>query len=354
MNAGHSFGRVGLKTLGFYALTTSMAVVIGLLLVASLTPGLSHQDVPSALASATDLTKFQQQAGKDPWLLVEEVILKIVPSNIIATAAQGQMLGVILFSGVFGFFVAALDTSLSSILLGFFQGVFQVMLRITQLIMKALPFGVFCLVAKVVATTGFTSMLSLGYFFFTVLLGLLLFTLVALPLLLRLIGGIHPFHYLKAMGPALLTAFSTSSSAASLPAVIECVEKRAGISNRIASLVLPLGSSCNLSGSALYQVVSVIFIAQVYGYPVSMATYLLAGLMSLVTSMGMAGIPSASLMAIVMTLQTLGLPAEAIGMIIATDRILDMCRTTTNVFSNSCCAALVARSEGEELRPIAA
>jgi Na+/H+-dicarboxylate symporter len=168
-----------------------------------------------------------------------------------------------------------------------------------------------------------------------------------LPLLLKFVGQVKPFRHFKAMAPALVTAFSTSSSSATLPITIDCVEKRAGVSNRICSLVVPLGNSINMSGSALYECVAAMFVAQAYGIDISVTTQFLVVIMALVTSMGVAGIPSGSLVAILIVLRVMGLPAEGIGLFIAVDRLLDMCRTMVNVFSDSCCAILVAKTEGE-------
>lgn len=151
------------------------------------------------------------------------------------------------------------------------------------------------------------------------------------------------------MMPAIVTAFSTSSSSATLPVTIDCVEKRAGVSNRICSIVVPLGTSINMSGSALYECVAALFVAQAYGLELSFATQFLVVIMALVTSIGVAGVPSGSLVAILVILKSMGLPAEGIGLFIAADRLLDMCRTTVNVFSDSCCAVLVAATEGEEI-----
>ncbi len=221
------------------------------------------------------------------------------------------------------------------------------MIQFTHVIMKFLPIGVF-LVAKVFAEAGFQSLRSLGIFTLAVLLGLATFTFVALPLLLKCIGKVRPGRHFRAMGPALITAFSTSSSSASLPVTIDCVEKRAGVSNKICSLVIPLGTSINMSGSALYECVAAMFVAQAYGIELTVTTQFIVVLLALITSIGVAGIPSASLVAIIAILKSLGLPIEGIGLFIAVDRILDMCRTTVNVFSDSCCAILVARSEGEK------
>jgi Na+/H+-dicarboxylate symporter len=258
------------------------------------------------------------------------------------------MLGVIFFSLLFGYCISRIDGKNGSILMGCFQGIFEAMISLTHLIMKFLPLGVFFLVAQVFAESGLKSLSSLGLFTLSVLLGLATFVCVGLPLLLKFIGKVNPLLHFKAMGPALITAFSTSSSAATLPITMDCVEKRAGVSNKICSLVIPLGTSINMSGSALYECVAALFVAQAYGIDLSLMTQLMIVVLSLVMSIGVAGIPSASLVAIIAILKAMGLPIEGIGLFIAVDRVLDMCRTTVNVFSDSCCAILVARTEGEK------
>lgn len=258
------------------------------------------------------------------------------------------MLGLIFFSLIFGYCLSKVDSKNGSILMGFWQGVFLAMIEFTHIIMKCLPLGVFFLVAKVFAESGFKSLQSLGVFTLAVLLGLLTFVFVGLPILLKTIGKVSPRRHFKAMGPALITAFSTSSSSATLPITIDCVEKRAGVSNKICSLVIPLGTSINMSGSALYECVAAVFVAQAYGIEMTLMTQFTVVLLSLITSIGVAGVPSASLVAIIAILKAIGLPIEGIGFFIAVDRILDMCRTTVNVFSDSCCAVLVATSEGEK------
>jgi Na+/H+-dicarboxylate symporter len=213
--------------------------------------------------------------------------------------------------------------------------------------MKFLPLGVFCLVAKTFATTGLESLQSLALFFLTVIIGLMIFSLIALPLILKMTGIAKPYRHFRAMAPALITAFSTSSSSATLPITIDCVEKRAGVSNRICSLVIPLGTSINMSGSALYECVAAMFICQVYGIELTFTTQFTVVFLALITSIGIAGIPSASIVSLLIILKVIGVPAEGIGLLFAVDRILDMCRTAVNVFSDSCCAVLVARTEGE-------
>jgi Na+/H+-dicarboxylate symporter len=213
--------------------------------------------------------------------------------------------------------------------------------------MKFAPIGVLALVAKVFATTGLDAIKPVFVFAVTVLLGLLLHTFITLPALLILLGRVKPTRHFKATAPAMITAFSTASSMATLPVTMDCVERRAGVSNRTASFVLPLGATINMDGTALYECVAVIFIAQAYGIEMGFATQFTVVLLALLTSIGVAGIPAASLVAIVIILNATGVPAEGIGMILAVDRILDMCRTTVNIFSDTCGAVIIAKSEGE-------
>lgn len=339
-----SFGRLGLKTFGFYLSTSFLAILIGLILVNIINPGLSFSKTDVAIQAQTaQLQKISQADGGG----LSKLLLDVVPSNIVQAFSQGNMLGIIFFSLLFGYAITKIESLASKTHITFWNGVFESMIYITHMIMKLLPIGVFCLVAKVFAETGLSSLTSVGLFTLAVLLGLGVFMFVALPLLLKFVGRVNPIRHFQAMGPALITAFSTSSSSASLPITLECAEKRAGVSNRICSLVIPLGTSLNLSGSALYEMVAALFVAQVYGLDLSLTQQLFFALVTLLTSMGVAGIPSGSLVGIIVILRTMGLPIEGIGLFIAVDRLLDMCRTTVNVFSDSVCAVLVARSEGE-------
>lgn len=343
------FGRLGGKMFSFYIGTSLMAILIGLFFVNVINPGGSHMTPPLGAAEGSELTAIQERiANQGGGQAFVQVLISIIPSNILAALSKGEMLALIFFSLLFGYAISKIEGHAASVLQGFFQGVFQAMIQVTHIIMKFLPLGVFCLVAKVFMTTGVSSLKEVGLFFVAVILGLITFMFVGLPLMLKLIARVNPIRHFKAMTPALVTAFSTSSSSATLPVTIECVEKRAGVSNRICSLVVPLGTSINMSGSALYECVAAMFVAQAYGIDLSFGTQFLVVLMALVTSIGVAGIPSASLVAIIVILRVIGLPPEGIGLFVAVDRLLDMCRTTVNVFSDSCCAILVARSEGEK------
>lgn len=346
---GGDLGKLGLKTVLYYLATTAIAVTLGLFMVNAVEPGIMNgtpaSEVLGLSAESQDLVA--RVGDKDAGDLAG-VLLRMFPPNLIEAAADnGQLLGVIVFSILFGIFLARLNSPAVDTLRLFWQGVLDVMMAITDLIMRFAPLGVFALVAKVVASSGLEVFGSLAVFFLTVLAALVIHLFVVLPLMLRFVAGVNPLRHFKAMLPALLTAFSTSSSSATLPITMDCVEKNAGVSNRVTSFVLPLGATVNMDGTALYECVAVMFIAQAYGVDLSVAQQLLVVILALLTSVGVAGIPSASLVAIVVILGAFGLPAEAIGLIYAVDRVLDMARTSVNVFSDSVGAVVIGRSEGE-------
>ncbi|WP_172959701.1 dicarboxylate/amino acid:cation symporter [Thiomicrorhabdus aquaedulcis] len=343
--AGHGqFGRIGAKTFLYYVSTTTIAVLIGLVLVNAIQPGVTSNAAPILEASQAVQQAVEGKTSGD----VVDVFLRMVPTNVVAAAAEGQMLGLIFFSLLFGYFMAKLSGRPKRTVLDFWQGVLDVMMLMTAWVMKFAPIGVFGLVAASIAKTGFEQFSHLALFFVTVTLALAIHLLVVMPLILRFVGGIkNPWLHYQAMLPALLMAFSTSSSSVTLPVTISSLENRAGVSNRITSFVLPLGATINMDGTALYECVAVVFIAQLFGMSLDFSTQLLIVLLALLTSIGVAGIPSASLVAISIILLAVGLPAEAIGLLLVVDRILDMMRTAVNVFSDSVGAVVIARSEGE-------
>lgn len=350
LGQGASLGRLGAKTALYYATTSLIAIVIGLTLVNLTEPGvidgrpageiLGLEEDAKAVASAVEA---RSEAG------LSDVLLRVIPANVFAAAAEGEMLGLIVFSLLFGFFISRLpDRELRGNLTRFWNGTLEVMMRMTGLVMRFAPIGVFALVAKVVAVAGVDAFRPLAAFFFTVFGALALHVAITLPLLLRLVGGVSPLRHFHAMMPALLMAFSTSSSAATLPVTFRCVEKRAGVSNQTSGFVLPLGATINMDGTALYECVAALFIAQAYGLDLSFTQQFVVVGLALLTSIGVAGIPSASLVAIAVILSVFGLPIEGVGLILAVDRVLDMLRTSVNVFSDSCGAVIIGRSEGEQ------
>lgn len=348
---GEDVGRLGIKTIVFYAMTSLLAILVGLLIVNLIKPGVINGEPAAALLALSDNTEDVIAKVSDKGMGdIAGIFLRMLPPNIVAAAAEGQMLGLIVFSLLFGFFVARISKQYSEVLIKAVNGVYETMMAITLFIMRFAPLGVFALVAKTVAATGFDAFVPLAWFFISVLLALAVHTFLVLPLLLRFAGGVKPLAHFQAMAPAMLTAFSTASSSATLPVTIKCVEENAGVSKRSSSFVLPLGATVNMDGTALYECVVAMFLAQAYGIELNFATQFTIVLIALLTSIGVAGIPAASLVAITIILVAIGLPIEAIGLILVTDRVLDMCRTAVNIFSDSCGAVIIARSEGEQTR----
>ncbi|HMJ89063.1 MAG TPA: dicarboxylate/amino acid:cation symporter [Candidatus Acidoferrum sp.] len=337
------FGRLSMKTLTYYVATTLLAVLLGLLLMNIVRPGVGTTTLVATDEAKARLNQVQGRGVSD----IAGVFLQMIPTNVVKSAVEGDMLGLITFSLLFGYFATRLASNMQTTVVNFFRGVYDVMLLITELVMRFAPIGIFALVAKVVATTGVNSFRQVAVFFVTVLAGLIIQNFVILPLLVRTLGRVSPLRHLRAMAPAMLTAFSTASSSATLPLTMDCTEKRAGVSKRISSFVLPLGATVNMNGTALYECAAALFVAQCYGIQLGFAAQFTIVLLALLTSIGVAGIPSASLGAIIIILNAVGLPPEGIALILPVDRILDMCRTTVNIYGDACGAVIIARSEGE-------
>ncbi len=332
-----SFGRLSVKTLTYYITTSLFAILTGLLLVNLIQPGvgaeLGLQEVPHGLAGNVEK--------------IGDTLLGIIPTNPLASMVRGEMLPTIFFSLLFGFFITRAPEPYRNQLKTFFEGVFEVMMRMTQFIIAFTPVGVFALMAKIVAQTGYDVFAPMAGYMLTVISALVIHATITLPLLLYFIGGIHPWKHFQAMSAALMTAFSTASSSATLPLTIQSVEENAGVSNKISSFVLPLGATINMDGTALYECVAAMFIAQVYGIHLSFFQQFIVVITALLASIGAAGIPMAGLVMITIILRAVGLPLEGVGLILAVDRILDMMRTSVNVWSDSCGSVIIARSEGE-------
>ena len=345
-----SFGRVGGKTVGFYVLTGLIAVATGLILVNIIGPGTgeSARALQAALPDASTVMSRVEGRGVDDLV---NVISRAIPANIFEAAANTELLALIFVSVVFGYFMARLEGPVSDTLQNFWTGVHDVMIVITLWIMRFAPIGVFALVTKTLMVAGLGSLGALAWFFVTVLAALAVHFFITLPLLQRYVGGIHPYAYYGRIAPAQLMAFSTASSSATLPVTLSSAEK-AGISKRTTGFVLPLGATVNMDGTALYECVVVIFIAQIYGIELGFGGQLTVVALALLTSIGVAGIPSASLVAIALILPAVGLPVEALAVVLVVDRLLDMCRTSVNVTSDLTVTAMVASGEGELLEDI--
>jgi proton glutamate symport protein len=349
LGSGRDLGRLGVKTLAFYVFTTLLSVLIALALVDLIRPGIVN-GVPAksllALEASSDVvnSSVQQRAS----VTVYDTLLGIVPTNILQAATTNNLLGVMFFSVLFGFFLARIELPYRQTLLDFWHGVFRVMMRMTIWVMTLAPVGIFGLTARVIAKSGIHAAAPILTFGACVVAGIIIYAALALPVMLWVAGVRNPLRLFSAMAPALLTAFSTASSAATLPLSLECLEKRAGVSERIASFVMPLGTSINHAGSALYECAGAMFIAQAYGLDLSFGQQFTVVILALLTSMGVAGIPAASLVAIAVILSAVGLPPEGIGALLVLDRLLDMARTATNVFADAVCTVIIARLEGEK------
>ena len=345
-----NLGSLGGKTILFYATTTLAAILVGLIIINVIGPGYDADGNPvgEVLALAADTAELEASvAGKGPGD-VAKVFQRMVPPNIVAAAVEGQMLGIIFFSILFGYFMTRLGHDYAEPLFKFWNGVFHVMMKMTEWIMTFAPIGVFGLVAAVIAEAGLKATGPLAIFSISVLLALGIHAFVTLPLLLRFVGRVNPLKTLVGASKPMLTAFSTASSSATLPVTMKSVEEEIGVSNKISSFVLPLGATVNMNGTALYECAAAIFIAQAYGLDLTLGVQFSVVVIALMTSIGVAGVPSASLVAIAIILTSIGLPIEALGVLLVFDRILDMARTSINIWGDCSCATIVARLEGEE------
>ena len=343
-NIGDSqnLGRLGLKTMLFYIITTLIAILTGLMLVNFFKPGVGAN---LNLLETVELPVTNGSLG--------QILINIIPENLFAAMSMNrQLLSVILFALLFGFFITKVNEKPRQLLTGFFNAMFDVMMKVTFFIIRFTPFGIFGLVADKIAPHKDVLALfeSLGVYMIVVILGLAIHGAIFLPLIIRFIGRINPLKHFNAVKNALLTAFSTSSSNATLPLTIENIEKNAGVSNQISSFTLPLGATINMNGTALYECVAVMFIAQAYGIDLNFGQQLIIVATSLLAAIGAAGVPMAGLVMMSIILSAAGLPLEGIGLILAVDRILDMFRTTVNVWGDTCAAVVIAKSEGEKLK----
>lgn len=348
IGSARGFGRLSLHTVLFYAITMVAAVFIGVLLINIINPGLSSgQPVGAQLGLDARAAQVAQNVEGGVGESLTHVLLGVVPENIVEAARNADMLALIFFSLLFGYFMTQLEGAPGETLKAFWEGVFDVMMRMTMWVMRFAPLGVFGLVAAVVADTGLSGLKPMLVFAATVLAGLAFHMFVTLPSMLFFIARVNPWRYFKAVSPALLTAFSTASSNGTLPINIACLENNVGVSKKVTNFVLPLGATVNMDGTALYECVGALFLIQAYGIDLTFGTQFVVAAMALLTAVGVAGVPAASLVAIAVIITSVGLPAEAIGVLFVTDRLLDMCRTSVNVMGDGAAATMVARLEGE-------
>ena len=339
-----TLGRMGAKTFGYYFLTSILAIITGLMLTNIIKPGVGVEF--SGMGGDFDpasLNKPDSLAG---------ILIRMIPLNPIKAAADGDMLGIIFWSILFGFSITRLSGKPQEFFTNFFAYGFKAMMKLTQGIIALLPIGVFGLITTAVANSGIDVFKAVGKYIITIFIGLSFHFLVILPLVFFIFTKINPLKHWKAMASAFATAFSTSSSGATLPVTIDCIENNVGVSNRTTSFVLPLGATINMDGTALYECAGVLFISQALGIELSISQQVVVVMTAFLASVGAAAVPSAGLVMIFIVLGAVGLgdhpgAGVIVGTMLAVDRPLDMYRTMVNVASDSIGAVVVAKSEGE-------
>jgi proton glutamate symport protein len=348
-------GRLGGKTVGLYLFTTAAAVSIGLLLSNIVRPGAR---IDPATRDAIAEGGLERAAGSLTLAAekptVGETLINMIPTNPFSAAANGELLPLIIFSIIFGAAISLAAKERREAVLLFFSGVNDAVMIMIDWIMKLAPYAVFALVGSVVSTFGFDLLRSLLVYGLVVIAGLMLHAGITYMSLVRFVVGMKPSVFLKRMAEVPLVAFSTSSSSATLPVTMEVAQEKLGISRETSSFVLPLGATINMDGTALYQAVAVMFIAQIYGVPMGVAEQLTIVLTATLASVGAAGVPSAGIITLILVLQSVGLGAQTqagIALILGVDRILDMLRTAVNVTGDLTVASVIARTEGEALEP---
>jgi len=343
--------KIGGKTLGFYALTAVIAITIGLVCANIIQPGkFMPEDTKSRL-----LETFQEDAQskieQNVSMNIVDFIVNIVPRNPFKAIADGDFLQIVFFAILTGIFLSQIKTDKSKTVIDFFDGISNAMIMLVEKIMYVAPIAVFTLISATVAEFGFNILQTLLLYSLTVILGLTILTFVEYPVLLKLFTKVNVFNFFKVQRPVIAVAFSTSSSAATLPVTMDICEKKLGVPNKIASFVLPLGTTVNMDGTALYQAVAAMFIAQVYGFDLNLTQQLTIVFTAALAAIGTAPVPGIGLIMLIIVLKSVGVPEEGIALIIGVDRILDMCRTVPNVIADSLACVVIASSEGE-LEPI--
>ena len=339
-----TLGRMGAKTFGYYFLTSILAIITGLMLTNIIKPGVGVEF--SGMGGDFDPASLNNPDS------LAGILIRMIPLNPIKAMADGDMLGIIFWSILFGFSITRLSGKPQEFFINFFAYGFKAMMKLTQGIIALLPIGVFGLITTAVANSGIDVFKAVGKYIITISIGLSIHFLVILPLVFFIFTKINPLKHWKAMASAFATAFSTSSSGATLPVTIDCIENNVGVSNRTTSFVLPLGATINMDGTALYECAGVLFISQALGIDLSISQQVVVVMTAFLASVGAAAVPSAGLVMIFIVLGAVGLgdhpgAGVIVGTMLAVDRPLDMYRTMVNVASDSIGAVIVAKSEGE-------
>ncbi|MGL4998663.1 MAG: dicarboxylate/amino acid:cation symporter [Cetobacterium sp.] len=329
-------GRVGIKTLVFYLGTTAVAITLALGVGSFINPG---KGVHLSRIVETNISVGETKPFVD-------VLLGMIPINPVEALAKGDMLQIIVFSIVFGIAMALLGDKVSTVRKGM-EELNNLVLKMVEIVMQLAPFGVYGLIGKTFATLGYTAMLPLMKYFIGVVIVLILHYLITYQTLLILVAKYNPLKFLKKFSGPMMVAFSTSSSSATLPSSMECLQKDFGVSKSISSFTLPLGSTINMDGTAIMQGVATIFIAQIYGVHLTMGDFITVIITATLASIGTAGVPGVGVIMLGMVLQQVGLPLEGMALVMGIDRFVDMFRTVTNITGDAICTLIIAKTEGE-------
>ena len=339
LSDGSSIGRIGLKTIGLYMLTTAIAISLALSVANIINPGMGLSLVTETIFVAKESPPLK------------EVIIGLVPTNPVKAMAEGNMLQVIVFAILLGIAIARCGPAGARIRASLTDWN-EVIMRLILILMLIAPYGVFCLMLTLFSNMGFNAIADLIKYFMTVAGVLVLHFLLTYSVMVRFVAGLNPFRFYKNFAPVMAYAFSTSSSNATLPVTLETVEHRLGVKNEVASFTVPLGATINMDGTAIMQGVATVFIAQAYNIDIGMTEYLMVVLTATLASIGTAGVPGVGLITLALVLQQVGLPVEGIALIIGVDRLLDMLRTAVNVSGDAAVATIVAKSENKFSREV--
>ena len=345
INNRAKIGRLGGKTLFYYICTSLVAILIGLSLANIIEPGAGASTLKDI--GAFDTSKLNTSSS------VVDILKRMIPLNPISALASGDILGIIFFAIFFGIMLSFVETKHSVVIKGFVESIYQVIMKMTQIVIACAPIGVLGLMVRTVSNTGLSVFKELSLYAITIAMGLSFHLFLILPIILIVFVKVNPIKHFKAMAPAMVTAFSTSSSSATLPVTMKCVNENVKASNEVTSFVIPMGATINMDGTALYECAGVLFIAQALGIPLDASQQFIVVITALLASIGAAGIPSAGLVMLFIVTDAVGLQSDAValwvGSMLAIDRPLDMFRTMVNISSDSVGAAVIAKSEGEDL-----
>lgn len=329
-------GRVGVKTILFYLVTTAIAITLAIGVGKLINPGIGL-DMSNIQVAETTVSEANS---------VSDVILDIIPTNPISALSNGNMLQIIFFSILVGIILAMLNEKAKTVA-NFFSEFNEIMMKMTMIVMKVAPIGVFCLIATTFSNIGWSAFAPMLKYIFAVMLALFIQCLITYMAMLKIFAKLNPLTFLKKFFPVMSFAFSTSSSNATIPLSIETLDNEIGVSEKISSFTVPLGATVNMDGTAIMQGVAVVFISQAFGIELGLNAYLTVILTATLASIGTAGVPGVGLITLSMVLNSVGLPVEGIGIIMGIDRILDMTRTAVNVTGDAICTTIFAKQEGE-------